>query len=272
MSAQANNLLTENGDAMLRLQNVSFSYGEEMAVRGVSLDIRGGGFIGVIGPNGSGKSTLLKLLAGILRTGDGEVAFKGHDIRHVKRKALARAIAWIPQEHLQIFPFKVMELVLMGRHPYLSALAFEGEEDVKIARRAMDMTNVTQFADRSFNNMSGGERQRVMLASAIAQEPELMLLDEPTASLDIKYQVEILGILKRLNKEHGLTLVMALHDLHLASKYCDRLILLDQGRIVCDGPPERVLRKETLEAVYGVRVKIFRDADDGGIMISPGAA
>ena len=167
-----------------------------------------------------------------------------------------------------IFPFKVSEIVLMGRHPYLSAFTFEGDEDIEIARNAMERTQTLQFAQRGFNEISGGEKQRVVVAGAITQEPEVMILDEPTSALDIKYQIQILNILQQLNKDEQMTVVLAMHDLHLASKFCDRLVLLDQGKIFQDGRPEDVLKKENIEEVYGVKVHLIKD-HDGDIMISP---
>lgn len=254
---------------MMRLEEITFSYEKDPVLSDVSFQLQPGEFVGVIGPNGSGKSTLLKLMGGILRTNQGKLAFKGRDLRSYKRKELARSISWLPQETHLVFSFKVSDVVLMGRHPYLSRLAFEGEEDFLIAQRAMEMTDTSKFSDRLFNEISGGEKQRVMIAGAIAQQSEMMLLDEPTSALDIKYQIEILNILKRLNESEGVTLILALHDLHLASKFCNRLVLLNKGRVVRSGTPEQVLQKETLEEVYGIEVAILRDPDDGSIMIAP---
>ena len=167
-----------------------------------------------------------------------------------------------------VFPFKVSEIVLMGRHPYLSAFTFEGDEDIEIARSAMEQTQTLQFAQRRFNEISGGEKQRVVIAGAIAQEPELMILDEPTSALDIKYQIQILNILRELNQKKNMTVILAMHDLHLASKFCNRLILLEEGKVFQDGKPEEVLQKEHLEKVYGIKVHLIRD-HDGDIIISP---
>ena len=158
---------------------------------------------------------------------------------------------------------------MMGRHPYLGPLAFEGKEDIFIAEQAMEITDTKQFSSCLFSEISGGEKQRVMLASAIAQQPKVMVLDEPTSALDIKYQIEILGILKRLNNECGLTLILAMHDLHLASKFCNRLILLDEGKLVFEGPSKKVLTKEILEKVYGIKIKVFTDKDDGSLIVYP---
>lgn len=254
---------------MMRLEGITFSYEKDPVLSDVSFQLQPGEFVGVIGPNGSGKSTLLKLMGGILRADRGKLSFKGRDLGSYKRKELARSISWLPQETHLVFSFKVSDVVLMGRHPYLSRLAFEGEEDFLIAQRAMEMTDTSEFSDRLFNEISGGEKQRVMIAGAIAQQSEMMLLDEPTSALDIKYQIEILNILKRLNEREEVTLILALHDLHLASKFCNRLVLLNKGRVVRSGTPEEVLQKETLEEVYGIGVAIFRDPDDGSIIIAP---
>ena len=254
---------------IIQVQNISFAYDQIPVLHSISINIPVGQFIGVIGPNGSGKSTLLKLLGGVLTADSGNLLFNGADYRDQNRKQLARSITWVAQDHPMVFPFKVSEIVLMGRHPYLSPFTFEGEEDIEIVRSAMERTQTLQFAQRSFNEISGGEKQRVMIAGAIAQEPEVMILDEPTSALDIKYQIQILNILKKLNADKNLTVILAMHDLHLASKYCDRLILLDHGQIFQDGSPEEVLKKDHIEKVYGVEVHLIHD-HDGKIMISPG--
>ena len=264
------NITLESFDPIINLSKVSFAYEIHPVVNAISLSIKNGEFVGVIGPNGSGKSTLLKLISGILHPDQGKVAFKGKNIESIKRRELAQSLAWIPQESHLAFPYQAIEVVLMGRHPYLSPLAFEGEEDIFIAERAMELTDTRQFSSRLLTEISGGEKQRVMLASAMTQEPEVMILDEPTSALDIKYQIEILNILKQLREERKLTLVLAMHDLHLASKFCQRLILLDEGKMVCEGKPEEVLKKSILERVYGIRVKIFTDQDDGSLIICPG--
>lgn len=255
--------------ALIETKNLTFAYAEEPVLIDVSIHFQPGEFTGIIGPNGSGKSTLLKLIGGILPSPSEAVYFKNRKLSQYKKKELAIAIAWIPQEKQMAFPFKVIDIVLMGRHPYLSPLTFEGQDDYRIAEEAMRQTQVMEFAERSFNEISGGEKQRVMIASAISQQPEVMLLDEPTSALDIKYQVGILGILKKLNEQDNKTLVLAMHDLHLASKYCRRLILLKKGRVFCDGTPAEVLTKEILEEVYEVRVKIFHDDEDGSLIVVP---
>ncbi len=263
---------TQASEALIATKNLTFAYMEEPVLRDISLNFQAGEFTGVIGPNGSGKSTLLKLIGGILPSSSKTVFFKNRELSHYKKKDLAVSIAWIPQEKQMAFSFKVIDIVLMGRHPYLSPLTFEGENDYRIAEEAMKQTQVLEFAHRSFNEISGGEKQRVMIASAISQKPEVMLLDEPTSALDIKYQIEVLSILKQLNERENKSLILAMHDLHLASKFCKRLILLKEGRVFCDGPPEAVLKKEILEEVYEVKVKIFQDDEDGSLLVVPEAS
>ncbi|MBT7476085.1 MAG: ABC transporter ATP-binding protein [Nitrospina sp.] len=253
--------------ALMKLENISFAYETLPVLKDISLSTREQDFIGLIGPNGSGKSTLLKIMGAILKPDSGSVQFKESSLPKINKKLFAQSVSWIPQDHPMVFPFKVSEIVLMGRHPYLSPLSFESEEDFEISRRAMETTMTSQFADRYFNEISGGEKQRVMIASALAQDPEMMLLDEPTAALDLKYQIQILSILKSLNARHKMTLVMAMHDLNLASSFCNRLILLDEGQIVRDGTPEQVLKKDILEQVYGIEVDL--GSHDGSIRVHP---
>lgn len=251
----------------MKLENISFKYETSPVLKNLSVAIQEQDFIGLIGPNGSGKSTLLKIMGGILKSDSGYTEFKDSLISKINKKLFAQSVSWIPQDHPMIFPFKVSEIVLMGRHPYLSPLSFESRDDFEISQKAMETTMTSQFADRYFNEISGGEKQRVMIASALAQNPEMMLLDEPTAALDLKYQVQILKILEDLNTSHKMTLIMAMHDLNLASKFCNRLILLNEGEIVRDGTPEQVLEKNTLEQVYGIEVDL--DSKDGSIRVHP---
>ena len=257
---------------MIETKGLTFAYAEDPVINDISLTFQTGEFAGIIGPNGSGKSTLLKLIGGILPSPSETTFLKNRELSQYKKKDLAVSIAWIPQEKQMAFSFKVIDIVLMGRHPYLSPLSFEGEDDYRIAEEAMKQTQVLEFAHRSFNEISGGEKQRVMIASAISQKPEVMLLDEPTSALDIKYQIEILTILKQLNEQEGKSLILAMHDLHLASKFCKRLVLLKDGRVFCEGTPAEVLKKEILEEVYEVKVKIFTDDEDGSLLVVPEAS
>ena len=252
---------------LIAAENITYAYETSLVLKDLSVSIKEKDYIGLIGPNGSGKSTLLKVMGGILKTDSGSIQFKKSHVSKINKKLFAQSVSLIPQDHPMIFPFKVSEIVMMGRHPYLSPLSFESEEDFDITRRAMETTMTSQFADRYFNEISGGEKQRVMIASALAQKPEIMLLDEPTSALDLKYQVQILNILKNLNVHHNMTLVMAMHDLNLASRFCNRLLLLNEGKIVRDGTPKQVLEKNILEQVYGIEIDL--NIRDGHIMVNP---
>lgn len=240
---------------VLETRRLSFAYDEREVIRGVNLAIQPGEFVGLLGPNGSGKSTLLRLLYGYLHPRSGEVRLNGRDLRMLTQRAIARAVAVVPQEAPETFGFTVAERVLMGRHPFLGPFEFETARDIEIAREAMSRTDTLQFRDRTFNEISGGERQRAMIASALAQTPEVLLLDEPTAMLDIKYQAQIMSLLRHLNRERGTTIVVAVHDLNLAALSCKRLVLLKAGEIVHDGPPSDVLDERLLASVYDVKVR-----------------
>ena len=253
---------------LIKGTNLSFSYDREPVLKNISISINPGEIIGVIGPNGSGKSTLLKALAGINKCNSKSIYYKNTDIDSMKKKDIASIMSWIPQENPMVFAFKVIDVVLMGRHPYMSPLSFETDDDYKVAQYAMEKTDTSHFAQRLFNNLSSGERQRVLIASAIAQEPEIMLLDEPTSALDLKYQLEILMILKHLNELKKMSIVLALHDLHLASRFCKRLLLISNGEIIADGSPKDVIKKDLLEKVYGVKINIF-SKDDGSFIVTP---
>ena len=251
----------------MELKNISFAYDSKPVLNDLSVFIQENDFIGLIGPNGSGKSTLLKIMSAIIKPDSGSIKFKGSETRNINKKSFAQSVSWIPQGHPMVFPFKVSEVVLMGRHPYLSPLSFESHEDFKISQRAMQTTMTSHFSDRLFNEISEGEKQRVMIASALAQNPELLLLDEPTSALDLKYQIEIMNILKNLNTNHKMTLVVAMHDLNLASRFCNRIILLNDGRIVSDGTPLQVLKKDILEEVYGIELDLY--SKNGHTLIHP---
>lgn len=240
---------------VLETSRLSFAYAEREVLRDVSLAIQPGECVGLLGPNGSGKSTLLKLLYGYLQPRAGTVRLRGRDLGGLSQHAIARAIAVVPQEAPETFGFTVAERVLMGRHPFLGPFEFETAQDLEIAREAMARTDTLRFRDRTFTEMSGGERQRAMIASALAQTPEALLLDEPTAMLDIKYQAQIMRLLRELNQERGTTIVVAVHDLNLAALSCQRLVLLKEGKIMHDGPPADVLDEALLASVYDVKVR-----------------
>jgi iron complex transport system ATP-binding protein len=239
---------------MIEVNSVSFRYHQDWVLQDVSFRAEKGEFLGMIGPNGSGKSTLLKVLYRLLTPQQGEVFFEHLPLNRMGRAEIAKRIAVVPQEAHTSFPFSVMEIVLMGRSPYLGHLMFEREKDLDISRKAMEWTDVLPFSERPIDELSGGERKRVFIARALAQEPEIILLDEPTSNLDIHHQTDFLNLLLHLNRERGLTIVMASHDMNIASEFCNRLVLLKKGRIYKIGTSEEVISQENIEKVYGCEV------------------
>ena len=248
---------------MIELNSISFRYREEWVLEDVSFRVEKGEFVGVIGPNGSGKTTLLKMLYRLLSPQKGEILFELVPIRKMDRADIAKRIGVVAQETQLLFPFSVLETVLMGRSPYLGHLMFESEKDLEIAKKAMEWTETLSFSERPMDELSGGERKRVFIARALAQEPEVILLDEPTANLDIHHQMDFLDFILTLNRERGLTILMASHDMNVASEFCDRLILLQEGRVYQIGTPDEVITKENIEKVYGCEVWVDQNPFSG---------
>ncbi|MGZ3589700.1 MAG: ABC transporter ATP-binding protein [Thermodesulfobacteriota bacterium] len=253
---------------MIEVNSISFRYHDDWVLEDVSFRAEKGEFVGLIGPNGSGKTTLLKILYRLLTPQKGEILFELVPMKKMERADIAKRIAVVAQETHLLFPFSVLETVLMGRSPYLGHLMFENEKDLEIARKAMEWTKIVPFSERHMDELSGGERKRVFIARALAQEPEVILLDEPTASLDIQHQIDFLDLILTLNRERGLTIIMASHDINIASEFCDRLILLQRGRIYQMGTPEQVITKENIETVYGCEVWIDQNPISGMPRIS----
>jgi len=241
---------------IITVTDVDFRYNNILALNSISFDVRRGEFLGVIGPNGSGKTTLIRVIDGILVPEKGVVSVNDNMIREMKRKDIARLIAVVPQDFPMVFPFSVIEIVMMGRSPHLGMFRFEGETDLSIVRGAMEMTSTLPLANRSMDSLSGGERQRVLIARALAQEPEVILLDEPTAFLDIKYQKEFFDLMKILNRERKLTVLAVTHDINLAAAYCDRVMLLKEGSIHRLGVPSEVITEENIREVYETDVLV----------------
>jgi iron complex transport system ATP-binding protein len=248
---------------LVEFRDVSFAYPapaerrtRPMALADLSLDISAGEIIGVIGPNSSGKTTLIRLLTRVLEPAVGEIRLEGVPVGRLSRTDLARRLAVVPQGILPQFPFTVGELALMGRYPHDPGRYFESPRDRAVAREAMAATGVLELADVPLEHLSGGERQRAVIARALAQEPRLLILDEPTAHLDLRYQVEAAALLRRLNGERGMTILLVSHDLNLAAEVCDRLLLLNGGRPAAIGPPEAVLDEALLASVFGCGVVV----------------
>jgi iron complex transport system ATP-binding protein len=241
---------------VLETRDLSFAYGRGAAAHrvlsGISLGIDRGTSVGLLGPNGSGKTTLLRLMSGILEPSAGAVSIDGTSISAVSRRDLARRIAVVPQETRATFDFTALEMVLMGRYPHLGPFELEGPADVEIAQAAMRATGTDTVEDRLFATLSGGEKQRVVIAAALAQSSEMLLLDEPTTALDLRYQFEVLAVLKRLNRERGATLVVSTHDLNLAAALCQQIVLLKNGRVLASGPTSDTLTADNIRALYEV--------------------
>ena len=240
----------------LEARGVDFSYYNGLVLRDVSLGLPEGDLMGLIGPNGSGKTTLLRVLSGLMAPRRGHVYLDGRNIREFSRREIARRVAVVPQELVTPFAFSAYEMVMMGRTPHVRPILGAGPRDRQVVMEKMELTVTSALAERPFNELSGGEKQRVIMAMALTQEPEILLLDEPTVHLDINHQVEILELIKRLNRQENLTVLATMHDLNLAALYFDRLILLDRGQVVANGSPAEVLCEESIRQVFQADVQV----------------
>jgi iron complex transport system ATP-binding protein len=255
---------------IVEIKDISCGYGRRMVLTGVNMRIDRGEFVGIIGPNGSGKTTLLRAISGFLPLVKGRITFEGRKREHIARREQAQKMAVVTQSSDQTPLFSVEEYVVLGRLPYRGSLQFmETTRDIVVAQRAMELTGITHLKGRMIGELSGGERQLVSVARAIAQEPRLLLLDEPTAHLDIGHQVQIMDLLQQLNRKHSVTIVMVVHDLTLASLSCERLVLLDRGRVRKIGRPTVVLTRKILEEVYKISVDIMETPLTGRPLILP---
>ena len=238
------------------ITNLSHAFGKHKVLRQLSFSVENGAFFIIIGPNGSGKTTLMKLMAGILKLQKGQIEILGLGSWGYTPKTLARAVAFVPQRLPVNLPFTVGEAVLLGRAPYQGALGIERERDLEIAKQAMQFTGVDHLTGVALSQLSGGEQQRVFIARAICQEPEIMLLDEPTASLDLAHQVKVMDLMEKLKNEKGITVIMISHDVNLAAMYSDQVLLLKDGEVVCIGVPSAVLSFRQLEKTYGCKLLV----------------
>ncbi|MFH1379529.1 MAG: ABC transporter ATP-binding protein [bacterium] len=244
---------------ILDVEHISGGYNQEIILQDISFNVIQGEFIGIIGPNGSGKSTLLKTISRVLVPQHGTITFEGKNIYTINLKEFCRKVANVSQNIQIEFPYTIEEIVLMGRIPHLNRLQITRVQDLHACEQAMIFTDIMHLKTKRIDQISSGERQRVFMAKALAQEPVLMLLDEPTSHLDIGHQVQILNLLKKLNKKNKVTIVVVLHDLNLASEYCERLILLDQGKIHSSGKPDEVLTYQNIESVYKTIVVVNKN-------------
>lgn len=241
---------------LLNILGVTCGYGASYVLKDASLQVKSGDFVGIVGPNGSGKSTLLRTISRVLQPLHGKVLLEDEDIYSMSSRKVAKKMAVVTQEQGLDFPFSVRDVVMMGRIPHLKRFEREGLKDQAVVEKAMELTDISLLADRQVNELSGGEKQRVLIARALAQEPSILLLDEPTSYLDLNYQIEIMELLVSLRWEYGLTIIMVLHDLNLASRYCDYLLVVKDGKIHAGGTPNQVITAKLIKEVYGCEVRV----------------
>lgn len=250
---------------MLKVDNVSFAYKSDEILHNISFNVRPGRIVGIVGPNGCGKTTLLKCLNKTLSPFEGVVFLNDSSIKEFSCKEIAREVGMVPQFSASSLPFTVMDIVMMGRDPHIKGLGGETKHDVEIVCEAMEMTGILHLARRASTELSGGEMQRVVIARAFTQEPRVLLLDEPTSSLDIKYQLEIIRVLKEITMRKNIASILVSHDLNMTARYCDELIVMSQGKIAAAGTPKDVLTVDLIKEVYGIETKIYRNPDDGSV-------
>jgi iron complex transport system ATP-binding protein len=259
---------------MLTAANVSFSYERRrtpgrLVLDDVSVAVERGTIVGLLGPNGSGKTTLLRIMAGMLSPRSGTVRLEGRPVAEFARRELARRIAVVPQETHSTFDFTVMDMVLMGRYPHLGAFELEGSRDMSIAQDALVATGTAALAGRRFATLSGGEKQRVVIASALAQAADMLLLDEPTAALDLGYQFEVAALMRHLNAERGTTMIVSTHDLNLVASLCQRIVLLKEGRVLAQGAMKDTLTPENIRLLYEVEADVQFHERAGHLTVVP---
>ncbi|HYH05329.1 MAG TPA: heme ABC transporter ATP-binding protein [Bacillota bacterium] len=254
---------------VIDIHKLSFSFAKDPVLQDICLNFAKGKFYTILGPNGSGKTTLLKTIAKLYEIKQGEISVNGVSLETLTPKNLAQQLAVMPQDTAIEFEFSVLDVVMMGRNPYLSRFVEESEADLNLARQAMEITNTWHLRDRSITQLSGGERQRVMIARALTQQTGIIALDEPVSHLDIHHQIALLKQISEMNRVHEVTVLAVLHDLNLAAAFSDYLVLMHQGRIHCHGVPEEVLKPDIIEAVYGVAVHIIQAPDTGRPYVIP---
>ena len=253
----------------IEVEALSFAYPARGVLRDISLRVDPGEIVGLVGPNGSGKTTLLRILGGLEPRYSGSVRLGGRELRSLSPRARARQLALVAQETTVSAPFSALEIVLLGRHPHLSGLAFEAEQDRAIALEALRRAGAEGLAGRNVQQLSSGERQRVLFAMALAQQPRALLLDEAGSFLDVRHQVELWDLVRALAQEEGVAVLAVLHDLNLAAEYCDRVALLQAGRIVAAGPTREVLTYANLTRVFETEVYVDVNHLTGALVVTP---
>ena len=255
--------MTEN---LIETRGISYSVAEKRIIDRISISVKRGEFVGLVGPNGAGKTTLLRLLIGVLPPTGGEILLEDRRLQEFRLRERARRVSYLSQETTTVFPYPVLDILLMGRYPFLGRFRRESESDLEKARRALAYVGLRGFEERYFNELSGGERQLVLFAKILVQETELLLLDEPTSNLDIKHQDQFFSMAFELTREKK-AVVAAVHNLNIASQYCSRLILLHRGRVATEGKPEEVLRSDWLDPVYETKTVVTRNTSTGALVV-----
>jgi iron complex transport system ATP-binding protein len=254
-------------ETILEGRDIRFSYDGIEVIKGINLSIGQGTIVGLLGANGVGKSTLLKLLTGILSTRHGKILYKGKELKHLPKREISKRIAYVPQSPTFGFPFTVSEIIKMGRAPYLGRFEFENDRDNELAFQAMETVGITHLQDRLVSEISGGEKQLTSFARALAQEPELMVLDEPATFLDVRHKTEILKLLLKLKTQRSISIIAATHDVFSALFYFDKLIILKEGELLAEGECDQVLTDDILSKAYNIDVKVRKE--DGKIFVFP---
>lgn len=244
--------------SIVKVDDLHFSYGKIEVLRGINFDIDGFKMVGIIGANGCGKTTLLKNISGYLKPYRGNVYIAGKNVSSMNSREKARLIGYVPQDMYSDFEFSCIDIVMMGRIPYLRRFQKETENDLRIVRESMMLTDTWNLRDRYLNELSGGQRQRVYIARALAQQPKILLLDEPVSHLDVKYQIELLSILKQLTAK-GIIVFAVLHDINLSSQFCDLILLMKDGEIASIGTPNEVITAENIKMVFSVDADVIRN-------------
>lgn len=261
--------------SLIKLSNIEFSYRNlksesDFALSDINLEISDGDFLSILGPNGSGKSTLIKLITGYLEPQNGEITLDAVHLKKYKRKDIAKKMAYVPQIPTSIYPFSVYEIVAMGRFPYLDMTGFEKSEDIAVIDNTIELMELSHLANKGINEISGGEAQRAFIGRALVQKPKILLLDEPNAHLDIKHQISIFNLLKRLNDNDGITIVTVMHDLNLTSLYSSRVVMLKNGKVFLDGKVNDALIPENIKSVFDVDVEVTTDVNNSRtVLIKP---
>ena len=255
--------------ARIETRQLTFAYDGQRVLRQVGLCVEPGEVVGLLGPNGSGKSTLIKIVSAVLKGYQGSARIDDREVRELDRRELARMLAVVPQESVFGFPFTALEIALMGRHPHLAGLAFESEADIELAREGLRRCGCEELGARPIHELSAGERQRVVFARALVQQPRALLLDEPASFLDIRHQVELYDIVRSLVEQRGCSVLTVMHDLNLAAEYCDRIYLLRHGEVAAEGPTAEVLTYSNLKRVFETEVYVDTNSLTGKLLVVP---